>query len=180
MKNMDTKLLFQYLDKQLITVDDATLTAFVEVLQGKFDASLRAVMFYGSCLRSRKYKDAMLDFYVIVDDYQTAYDSKTHAVLNACLAPNVYFQTVEVDGVKVQAKYAVLSEKDLLLQTSTRAYHSYFWARFAQPFALIYQADAQARMQLIQAQLNSITTIYAKTIGLFNSCLLYTSPSPRD
>ena len=89
MKNMDTKLLFQCLDKQLITVDDVILTAFVEVLQRKFAASLRAIMFYGSCLRSRKYKDAMLDFYVIVDDYQTTYDSKTLAVLNACLAPNV-------------------------------------------------------------------------------------------
>ena len=175
MKNIDTKILFQYLDKQLMTVDDAILSAFVDVLQRKFSTSLRAVMFYGSCLRSREYKEAMLDFYVIVDDYQTAYDSKAHAVLNACLAPNVYFQTVEVEDLKVQAKYAVLSEKDLLLQTSTRAYHSYFWARFAQPFALIYQADVQARVQLIQAQINSITTIYTKTIGLFNA-----APTARE
>ena len=168
MNNMDTSLLFQHLDKQLVTVDDATLTAFVEELQLKFGTSLRAVMFYGSCLRSREYKGAMLDFYAIVDNYQKAYDSKTQAILNACLAPNVYFQTVDVEGVKVQAKYAVLSEKDLLLQTSRRAYHSYFWARFAQPFALIYQADERVRQQVIQAQLNSITTIYTKTIGLFD------------
>ena len=169
MNNMDTRLLFQHLDKQLVTVKDDTLMAFIKVLQDRFGASLRSIIFYGSCLRSRQYEDAMLDFYAIVDNYQRAYDSKRQALLNSCLAPNVYFQTVEVDGVKVQAKYAVLSTKDLLLQTSARAYHSYFWARFAQPFALAYHADEQARAQAIQAQVNSVATIYSKTIGLFDS-----------
>ena len=47
MKNIDTKILFQYLDKQLVTVDDAILSSFVDVLQRKFSTSLSAVMFYG-------------------------------------------------------------------------------------------------------------------------------------
>ena len=168
MNNVNTTALFQHLDKQLITVSDETLMAFTNALKAKFGSSLRTVMFYGSCLRSREYNAAMLDFYAVVDDYKEAYDSKTHALLNAFLAPNVYFQTVEINGLKVQAKYAVLSEKDLLRQTSVRAYHSYFWARFAQPFALIYAFDEQARRQVVQAQLNSITTIYTQDIGLFD------------
>ena len=39
----------------------------------QYGAAARAVLFYGSCLRTAELDGLMLDFYLIVSDYRAAY-----------------------------------------------------------------------------------------------------------
>lgn len=109
-----------------------------------------AVLFYGSCLRTGEIEGQMLDFYLIVRDYQEAYGKAWLATANRLIPPNVF--PFERNGVA--AKYAVLSETDFGRLTRPEAGTVSVWARFAQPARLVWSAkpEAAARMAQIVAQ----------------------------
>ena len=69
-----------------------------------------AVLFYGSCLRQpdRDLADALLDFYLLVDDYRAAYDQAWLAVANRLLPPNVFYCEADWQGGRLRAKYVVI------------------------------------------------------------------------
>jgi hypothetical protein len=124
------------------------LAARVRELYG--DAA-KAILFYGSCLRKKDDFDGVLDLYVLVDRYRDAYRNPLLTILNTLLPPNVFYLEAEVGGRTVRAKYAVLSRRHLLRSTSRRTFESYFWARFAQPCALVYAADAAVVAEVASA-----------------------------
>ena len=57
-------------------------------------------------LRQKQLQGLMLDFYLIVSDYRSAYAKRWLATANRLIPPNVFY--IEHDGLV--AKYAVLSE----------------------------------------------------------------------
>ena len=87
----------------------------------------------------------MLDFYLIVSDYRTAYAKRWLAVANRLIPPNVFY--LEKDGLA--AKYAVLSEGDFAHECSRQAWTVSTAARFAQPSRLVWTADGAAREMTI-------------------------------
>lgn len=100
----------------------------------------RAVLYYGSTLRNAEFDGHMLDFYLIVADYEQAFGRKWLARANKLLPPNVFpFEHKNLVG-----KYAVLSEADFVRLTSSRTLNVSVWARFAQPSRLAWVADEQA------------------------------------
>lgn len=99
-----------------------------------------AVLFYGSCLRESRLDGLMLDFYVVVDDYDRAYGD-WRARANRLIPPNVF--QIAHDGLR--AKYAVLSSADLARLCSSATPNPSVWARFAQPSRLAWVRDAAAR-----------------------------------
>lgn len=107
----------------------------------------RAVLFYGSCLRTGMIDGQMLDFYLIVRDYREAYGKRWLAWANRLIPPNVF--PFERNGVA--AKYAVLSEADFARLTGPEASTVSVWARFAQPVRLVWAADDAARQTAVQA-----------------------------
>jgi hypothetical protein len=110
-------------------------------------ASAQAIFFYGSCLRTGDDLDGLVDLYLLVDNYRTAYNSRLQAFFNALLPPNVYYLEREFEGQVVRTKYAVLSLADFQKGTSRRWFHSYLWGRFCQPTALLYtRNDKVARL----------------------------------
>lgn len=140
--------------------------AVVERLRERFGPAVRGVLFYGSCLRRGDDHEGVLDLYVLVDDYGSAYDSRPLAVLNRLLPPNVfYLETQTAEGV-VRAKYAVLAQRDLARLTSTRTFEPYFWARFSQPCALVYTADESVRCEVVAALASAVLTTVARAIPL--------------
>ncbi len=140
--------------------------AVVERLRERFGPALRGVIFYGSCLRRGDDHEGVLDLYVLVDDYRSAYASRPLAVLNRLLPPNVfYFETRATNGV-VRAKYAVLAQRDLARLTSTRTFEPYFWSRFSQPCALVYAADESVRREVAAALASAVLTTVARAIPL--------------
>lgn len=148
--------------------EDVVLSQFLTELKGRFDKNLEAVIFYGSCMRSREYQDAMLDFYVVIDQYYHDSTGFIEASLNALLPPNVYYLQVEVDQIVYRSKYAVVSRKGLERYVSSHAFHSYFWARFTQPIASIYKSERIDQMWLPKLQASSATTFHEKVISICN------------
>lgn len=152
-----------YLMNQASFSNDDVIDAFVHQFNARFNDSLIAVVFYGSCVRSKEYKNAVLDFYVIVDNYSCAYQNRWHAILNKVLPPNVFFSKTQVNDVVYQAKFAVVSQSDLHRRTSLHAFHPYFWARFMQPIAIVYSRTKKDFSWLIEIQRQAAMTFYTKT-----------------
>jgi hypothetical protein len=105
---------------------------------------VRAVLFYGSCLR-RQTHEGVLDFYVLVDGYRSAYSSIYLAAINTLVPPNVFFLSRETEQGTLRCKYAVISARDFERGLSPSSLHPYLWARFCQPAALVYARDDESR-----------------------------------
>lgn len=125
---------------ELITPVDPRVNAMAQAIAGKHGSASRAVLFYGSCLRQEQLEGLMLDFYLIVADYEQAFGKTWLARANRLLPPNVF--PFEQGGLV--AKYAILSEADFARLVSPRTRNVSVWARFAQPSRLVWAADKSA------------------------------------
>lgn len=116
--------------------NDALLAVFVAHFKARFGAHLEAVLAYGSYLRGKR--DTVLDFYLLLDSYAAL--PGIAAVANRVLPPNVYHVTLGVGEARQAAKYATVT-LDQFARCIREDVHSYFWARFAQPFVILYARD---------------------------------------
>jgi hypothetical protein len=99
----------------------------------------------------------MLDFYLIVSDYESAYDKRWLATANRLIPPNVF--PFQHDGLA--AKYAVLSERDFYRLSGPETRNVSVWARFAQPSRLVWSSDQIARNAAIGAVSRAAPTLLA-------------------
>lgn len=120
------------------------------------------MLFYGSCLRETRLDGLMLDFYLIVSDYRSAYGKIWLALANRLIPPNVFY--AEHDGLA--GKYAVLSEADFHRLCGPETRNVSVWARFAQPSRLAWAADDQARYNAIDAVAGAAPTLLAAAVPL--------------
>ncbi len=134
---------------------DAKVAAMAKAIAGQHGEASRAILFYGSCLREKKLDGLMLDFYLIVSDYRTAYAKKWMAAANRLIPPNVFPFAHE----GLAAKYAVLSEADFLRLNGSNTRNVSVWARFAQPSRLVWAADDQARDTAVAAVSRAAPTL---------------------
>ncbi|WP_439651411.1 hypothetical protein [Pacificimonas pallii] len=119
---------------------DPRITAFAADIAAHYDGAL-GVLFYGSCLRESRLDGLMLDFYLIVESYDRAYDKAWLARANRLIPPNVFHAQHD----RLAAKYAVLSLDDFRRQCAGKSRSVSVWARFAQPSRLVWQCgDAAA------------------------------------
>lgn len=119
------------------------------------------VLFYGSCLRDTTLS-GMLDFYLIVADYEAAYAERWLARANALLPPNVF--PVAHDGLV--AKYAVLSLADLRRECGPEARDPSTFARFAQPARLVWQGDGDETGKIVAAVAQAPVTLLTRAAPL--------------
>lgn len=117
------------------------------------------VIYYGSCLRTGQLADRILDFYIIVSDYASAYDNWLLAQANRLLPPNVFYDEVEHLGLRLRSKYAVLSLSDLERRCRPDCRNVSVWARFSQPTALLLCEDDEVRRRIVLALGNAIETL---------------------
>jgi hypothetical protein len=130
----------------------------VEALQTRFGASLDAVLLYGSCLHSAcSLDEGIADLYAIVDDYRNAYPERYLSLFNDWLPPNVFYIEVPHQGKTLRAKYAVLSITDFE-RGATVWFHSYIWARFAQPSRLLFAREETVRRRIHTTLAHSVIT----------------------
>jgi hypothetical protein len=139
---------------------DPRVAAMAEAIAALYPGAARAVLFYGSCLRERVLDGLMLDFYLIVSDYRSAYGRGWFALANKLVPPNVF--PFEHEGLI--AKYAVLSEADFARECSPRARSVSVWARFAQPSRLAWASDEEARARAVAAVAEAAPTLFALAI----------------
>jgi hypothetical protein len=140
----------------------AEMAAAIAKLHG---AASKAVLFYGSCLREQALEGLMLDFYLIVSDYRSAYGKGWLAFANRLIPPNVF----PFAHGSLAAKFAVLSLDDFERECSTRAASTSVWARFAQPSRLAWCSDQQAREAVTSSIARCAPTLFEMTLPLFDS-----------
>lgn len=134
---------------------DPRVAAMAAAIAGCHSAAARAVLFYGSCLRDQPLDGSMLDFYLVVSDYRSAYERRWMALANRLVPPNVF--PFEHDGL--MAKYAVLSEADFHRFNGPGTASVSVWARFAQPARLAWVANDEARQRAIDAVARAVPTL---------------------
>jgi hypothetical protein len=139
------------------------VVALADKLRSRFGRHARAVLFYGSCRRSNDEAGGIVDLYLLVDDYRAAYGSLLPALANRVLAPNVYYLETAFAGRVARAKYAVVA-MDHFERGTTRWFHPYLWARFAQPCGLLYAADEEARNRVVRALAAAAANFAAKAL----------------
>jgi hypothetical protein len=140
--------------------------ALASAVRARHGKAVRAVLFYGSCLRRGEDREGVLDLYALVDGYRGAYESAPLAAINAVLPPNVFYVETRHQGRKVRAKYAVLSLADLAYATSPATFEPYFWARFAQPCALAYSAGPEVTAEVAAALTDAVLTFVRAGLAL--------------
>lgn len=136
--------------------------ALAEALLARHGDAVQAILLYGSCYR-RGDDEGLVDLYVLVDDYRTVHGAGLAAVANRLLPPNVYFQELPRGDRVLRAKYAVLSLAGLERRTAPAAFDPYFWARFAQPVALLY-ARTEAVAARVRAALDQAATTFVARV----------------
>ena len=130
--------------------DDPQVRALIEATHARFGSAVEAVVLYGSFTRGQS--DTLLDLYVLLENL----DSLPPWQRLACrmLAPNVYQIVTPV----ARAKVAVLTY-DALERGVRGDLAPYFWARFAQPVALVY-----ARGEAERARFAALVSVAAERL----------------
>ena len=134
---------------------DLKVSAMAAAIAAQYGGSSRALLFYGSCLREQQLDGLMLDFYLIVSDYRSAYPKRWMATANRLIPPNVF--PFHHDGMA--AKYAVLSEADFDRLNGPETRNVSVWARFAQPSRLVWAKNDEARAQAVDAVARAAPTL---------------------
>jgi len=142
------------------------LTTLSRELQRRYGASLAAVLFYGSCLRSGDVLDGLVDLYVVVDGYRAAYRNPFAAAANRVLPPNVFYLELPLAEARLRCKYAVISMAQLQRATSARWFHSYFWGRLTQPTVVLYARGEPERARVLQALAQATLTFVSRALPL--------------
>lgn len=105
-----------------------------------------AVLFYGSCLR-RGTTEGMLDFYALTRGEGAWGEGARLAAWGRRLPPNVY--PLRFEGLR--AKVAVVSLDVFRARMDPAGLDATFWARFAQPAALLFAVDPAAARAATEA-----------------------------
>jgi len=135
------------------------MTAIAEAARARHGEGVAAVLGYGSCLREGDDRGKVVDLYVLSDDYRSIYGNPLMRVANALLPPNVFYLETPFEDRVVRCKYAVVSLGDLERLVCLRTFHPYFWARFAQPTALVWARDEAAKTRVVTALAQSVVTV---------------------
>jgi hypothetical protein len=134
---------------------DPRVVDMAAAIAAQYGAAARAVLFYGSCLRSSELDGQMLDFYLIVSSYEAAYGRSWKATANRLVPPNVF----PFGHEGLVAKFAVLSEDDFFQLNGPKTLSVSVWARFAQPARLVWHADPRAAQLCIGAVCRAAPTL---------------------
>lgn len=161
---------FDLLRAQVGKVSKAPLSKPAEIL---LDALLKkhrgsAALFYGSGASVSSHEnpsDIIFDFYLIGESYQSIYKSGALRIANRLIPPNVFYLETDSPFGVLRAKYAVLTLDHFERLVSAKTFHSYFWARFAQP-TRIYDPAGKMNERLEAALAQAVVSFCETSAGL--------------
>lgn len=114
----------------------------------------RAVLFYGSNLRTGSL-EGVLDFYVL-----------TSGGLESGIWPRVSYHEWNHGGITLRAKVATMTLATFRKAAAGELLDTTIWARFVQPSALVWQADAKAHGQIREAITGAAMTAARLAVAL--------------
>jgi hypothetical protein len=136
----------------------AEIDAIAQTLRARHEASILAILAYGSCIRGEHVTDTLVDFYVIVENYRSTHKNVLARIGNRILPPNVYYQECSFNNQIIRCKYAVVCLTQFGRKNAATTKNPYFWARFCQPVALVYARNEATRSRVIDALMCAVTT----------------------
>lgn len=116
---------------------------------------VRAVLFYGSNLRTG-WADGVLDFYVLRE-----------GPVERGVWPRVGYREFAGIGTTLRAKIATMNLATFARAAAGRSHDTTIWARFVQPAALLWSADAEAAREASKAMAAAAVTAarFAAALG---------------
>ncbi|MGZ9032985.1 MAG: hypothetical protein ACXW25_01035 [Rhodospirillales bacterium] len=135
------------------------VAAIAHAARARHGGVVCAVLAYGSALRERDDAAKMVDLYLLVDGYREAGQGSLLSLANRLLPPNVYYLEIDTAGRRVRSKYAMVSLDQLEALVAPRTLHPYFWARFAQPTALVWARDAATEERVLRVLAQATLTL---------------------
>ena len=125
-----------------------------------------AILAYGSCLRGIAPADTLMDFYVLTENFSGVSPSIFSRVACCIVPPNVYYAEAEFGGQRLRAKYALLPLRLFAKWMTQDTSNPYFWARFAQPSALVYARDDKTEDDVVTSISEALRTGFANAKAL--------------
>ena len=113
---------------------------------------------YGSNLRQGDDREGVLDLYALVTTIRPSIARRALVLANRLLPPNVFYLEAHGRNAPRALQVCRAGDRDLARLTSAHTAEPYFWARFAQPCALVYAADDAARDAVVAALAGAVTT----------------------
>jgi hypothetical protein len=138
--------------------------ALTDEILSRYGSAALVVLFYGSCFRSGDASEGLVDLYLLVDNYRSAYGKWWPAFINWVLPPNVFYLEMPFDGRVIRSKYTVLSLADFRRGTSLKWFHSYLWGRFAQPTGISYARNPSITAEVQTALAQAVITFVTRTL----------------
>jgi hypothetical protein len=142
------------------------LAPLLDRLRARHGPGIRAVLLYGSCLRSGDVHDGLVDLYVLLDGYRGAGLPAWQAIANRLLPPNVYYLEAPDGGRTLRCKYATLTLAEFERRLGPGSFESYFWGRFCQPLAVVEARDAATAARLARLQERAAATLLGRALPL--------------
>lgn len=155
-----------FLDGVLATPAPVAAMTLAAALAEKYPGA--AIFLYGSGISvsaDENPADILFDFYVIAPDYRDAIKNAVERLAARAIPPNVYYLEIDAGDGKLRCKYALLSEDAFDRLVGGNTFHSYFWARFAQPCRLVVCPSA-LRPRMVAAVRRAIETFLQRSQGL--------------
>jgi hypothetical protein len=125
-----------------------------------------AILAYGSCLRGVAAADTLMDFYVLTENFSGVSPNIFSRIACCIVPPNVYYAEAELGGQRLRAKYALLPLRLFAKWMTRETSNPYFWARFAQPSALIHARDDKTRDDVVASISEALRTGFANAKAL--------------
>jgi hypothetical protein len=125
-----------------------------------------AILAYGSCLRGVAAADTLMDFYVLTENFSGVSPNIISRIACCIVPPNVYYAEAEFGGQRLRAKYALLPVRLFAKRMTRDTSNPYFWARFAQPSALVYVRDDKSRDDVVASISEALRTGFANAKAL--------------
>ena len=120
-----------------------------------------AVLAYGSSLRGVAPGETLIDLYLLTEDLAGVSTNPISRLACGLAPPNVYYAETSHEGRTLRAKCAVVPLAGFTARM--RASNPYFWARFAQPSALIFAANEE---KVVAAVTEATRAMYGHALAI--------------
>lgn len=124
-----------------------------------------AILAYGSCLRGVSTDESLIDFYVLLEHDADVSKNPLSRFGVRLVPPNVYYAETVHEGRTLRCKYAAMSLPAFARRMRPETKNPYFWARFAQPAALVHAAGEESRAHVIDAVTQAVITMYRAALA---------------
>ncbi len=137
--------------------EDKELDVLLGHFRKTFGDNLLAVIFFGSCLSEKtRTETSFKDFVIVVKSYRKASSNMLAALGHNILPPDLYHLEIPLEsGQKAECKYYLISGKDLVRATGSRARDLYVMGRLSKRVALVYSKDKEASHLILQCLASS-------------------------